>query len=345
MLLGHEKVSMLHLPTPLEYLPNISKDLGIELYIKRDDLTPLAMGGNKLRKLEYLLKDAQDQGATFLLTVGGAQTNHGRLTMAVARKYGMRGAIVAVDPYPGELSANLLLDGMMGCDVYLKKPDDVHTEGELFDMTVAEVKAAEEAKGEKVYYIPVGGSNELGILGYYECAVELAGQVKEMGLEGCRVICPIGSMGTYMGLQVGIHNENLPMHLTGIGISPKPNGLTAYAMDYFDRVKKYYGSELPLELRAEDYDVISDYDRGAYNNPVKEVRDAMYYMAEKEALILDPCYTGKAFAGLLEMVKSGRIEQGEKVIFVHTGGSPGISTPFHRIEIEKERDQYMHVIE
>ena len=135
------------------------------------------------------------------------------------------------------------------------------------------------------------------------------------------------------------------MHLTGIGISPKPNGLTAYAMDYFDRIKKYYGSELPLELGAEDYDAVSDYDCGAYNNPVKEVREAMYYMAEKEALILDPCYTGKAFAGLLEMVKSGRIARGEKVIFVHTGGSPGISTPFHRIEIEKERDQYMHVIE
>lgn len=345
MLLGHEKVDMLHLPTPLEYLPNISKDLGIKLYIKRDDLTPLAMGGNKLRKLEYLLKDAQDQGATFLLTVGGAQTNHGRLTMAVARKYGMRGAIVAVDPYPGELSANLLLDGMMGCDVYLKKPDGVHSEGELFDMTVAEVKAAEEAKGEKVYYIPIGGSNELGILGYYECAMELAGQVKDMGLEGCRVVCPIGSMGTYMGMQVGIHNENLPMHLTGIGISPKEGGLTAYAMDYFDRVKHYFKDTLPLELAADDYDVISDYDRGAYNNPVKEVREAMYYMAEKEALILDPCYTGKAFAGLLEMVKSGRIPKGETVIFMHTGGSPGISTPFHRVEIEKERDHYMHVVE
>lgn len=345
MLLGHEKVNMLHLPTPLEYLPNISKDLGIELYIKRDDLTPLAMGGNKLRKLEYLLKDAQDQGATFLLTVGGAQTNHGRLTMAVARKYGMRGAIVAVDPYPGELSANLLLDGMMGCDVYLKKPDNVHTEAELFDMTVAEVKAAEEAKGEKVYYIPVGGSNELGILGYYECALELAGQVKDTSLEGCRVICPVGSMGTYMGLQVGIHNEALPMHLTGIGISPKPHGLVAYAMDYYDRIKDYYGKALPLELCADDYDLISDYDRGAYNNPVKEVREAMYYMAEKEALILDPCYTGKAFAGLLEMVRSGRIAQGEKVVFVHTGGSPGIATPFHRVEIEKERDCYMHVIE
>ena len=117
MLLGYEKESFLHLPTPLEHLPNISKDLGIQLYIKRDDLTPLAMGGNKLRKLEYFLKDAKDKGATLLLTTGGIQTNHGRLTLAVARKYGMKGAIVCVGEYPGELSANLILDGMMNCDV------------------------------------------------------------------------------------------------------------------------------------------------------------------------------------------------------------------------------------
>ena len=114
MLLGHEKVSFLHLPTPLEYLPGVSQDLGVEFYIKRDDLTNLGVGGNKLRKLEYLLKDAQDQGGTMLLTLGGAQTNHGRLTAAVAAKYGMKCAIVCVDPYPGELSANLLLDRLMG---------------------------------------------------------------------------------------------------------------------------------------------------------------------------------------------------------------------------------------
>ena len=123
MLLGHEKVSFLHLPTPLEYLPGVSQDLGVEFYIKRDDLTNLGVGGNKLRKLEYLLKDAQDQGCTMLLTLGGAQTNHGRLTAAVAAKYGMKCAIVCVDPYPGELSANLLLDRLMGAEVILKKDD------------------------------------------------------------------------------------------------------------------------------------------------------------------------------------------------------------------------------
>lgn len=342
MLLGHEKVEFLHCPTPLEYLPTISKDLGIQLYIKRDDLTPLGQGGNKLRKLEYLLKDAQDQGCTMLLTCGGAQTNHGRLTMAVARKYGMKGAILCIDEYPGELSANLLLDGMMGCDVYLQKPDGIHAEGEQLNLLRQKVTAEEESKGEKVYYIPLGGSNELGILGYYECAQELAKQVEDAGMKDVRVICPIGSMGTYMGMAVGIKNESLPLKLTGISIMPRPKGLKYYAMKYYGRVKEYFN--LDLEMTEDDFDTISDYDRGAYNNPCKEVREAMYYMAEKEALILDPCYTGKAFAGLLEMVKNGQIAQGETVVFIHTGGSPGIATPFHRTEIEKEREKFMHIL-
>ena len=141
MLLGHEKTSFLHLPTPLEYLPGVSADLGVEFYIKRDDLTNLGVGGNKLRKLEYLLKDAQDQGCTMLLTLGGAQTNHGRLTAAVAAKFGMKCAIVCVDPYPGELSANLLLDRLMGAEVILKK-DDGRPESEQFAETAAAVKAA-----------------------------------------------------------------------------------------------------------------------------------------------------------------------------------------------------------
>ena len=345
MLLGHEKINFLHLPTPLERLDNISDDLGINLYIKRDDLTPLAAGGNKLRKLEYLLKDAVDKGATLLLTVGGAQTNHGRLTLAVARKYGLKGSIVAVDEYPGELSANLLLDGMMGCDVWLKKPDGVLFEGQLMKQTVAEVTARYEAEGEKVYYIPMGGSNEIGSLGYYDCAVELAAQTSELGLKNCRVVTTVGSMGTYTGLLLGITNEKLPLHLTGISIMPHKGGLRAAAKEQFDKACDFFGLDaLKDAVPADALDVTEEYERGAYNNPCKEVREAMYYMAEKEAIILDPCYTGKCFAGLLEMVKKGEIARGENVIFMHTGGMPGINTPFHRIEIERERDKFIHIV-
>ena len=346
MFSGHKKTEFLYLPTPLEKLYNISEDLGINLYIKRDDLTPLAAGGNKLRKLEYLLQDAKNQDATFLLTVGGAQTNHGRLTLAVARKFGMKGAIVAVDEYPGELSANLLLDGMMGCDVWLKKPDDKTPDGQLLKDAVAEVTAHYEAQGEKVYYIPMGGSNEIGCLGYYECAVETAAQAQQMGLpDDTRLVTTVGSMGTYMGLFLGIENEKLPLRLTGISIMPYEKGIARYAKKYLDRACAFFGlDELSTIITEESFHLVTEYDRGAYNNPCKKVRDAMYYMAEKEAIILDPCYTGKCFAGLLEMVKTGQIAQGETVIFLHTGGMPGINTPFHRIEIEKEREQFIHII-
>ncbi len=356
MLLGHEKISFLHLPTPIERLDNLSAKLGINLYIKRDDLTPLAAGGNKLRKLEYFLADAKAKGATMLLTVGGAQTNHGRLTCAVARKYGMKAAIVCVDEYPGELSANLLLDGMMGCDVWLRKKDPAGTkpEGALLRETVAEVTKNYEKQGEKVYYIPMGGSNELGILGYYECAAETAGQLAESGIasgsrEFPRLITTVGSMGTYMGLFTGIRMENLPLRLTGIGIMPYENGIRTYAKNYFDKVCGFYGFDTTCGrasgVTENDFDITDKYDRGAYNNPCKEVRETMYLAAEKEALILDPCYTGKCFAGMVEMVKKGEIAQDETVIFLHTGGMPGINTPFHRVEIEKERDKFINVLD
>ena len=340
---GYEKSDFLHLPTPLEFLPAASADLGIRLYVKRDDLTPLAMGGNKLRKLEYFLKDAQNQKATMLLTVGGAQTNHGRLTCAVARKYGMKGAIVTVDSYPGELSANLLLDAMMGCNVYLKKTGTSAAEENTLEHAVAQIIGEMQAAGESVYYIPMGGSNELGILGYYDCALELTRQIQAEKIEGCRLLCAVGSMGTYMGLAAAALNEKLPYRLTGIGIMPYPRGIKDAALDYYDRVKSFFA--LPYSASPADFDLTSDYDRGAYNNPCKEVRQAIYYMAEKEALILDPCYTGKAFAALLEMVKKGEIRQGETIIFLHTGGSPGINTPFHRIKIEKEREKFIHILD
>ncbi len=342
MTLGREKISFLNTPTPLTRLDNISADLGINLYLKRDDLTNFGTGGNKLRKLEYFVKDAKDKGATMLLTVGGAQTNHGRLTAAVAAKYGMKAAIIAVDPYPGEISANLLLDGIMGCPVYLVQEDGIRTEDRLQDDAVKQVTKEWEEKGEKVYFIPLGGSNELGILGYYDCAVELAQQAAELNLSDPRVITTVGSMGTYMGLAVGIKNENLPLRLTGIGIFPEPAGLVNTAVKYYSRVKEFYG--LSMDMTAGDFDLISDYDHGAYNNPVKEVRDAIYYMGRREAVLLDPCYTGKTFSGILDMVKTGRIAQGETIIMIHTGGIPGLYTKHHRVEMEKELSDYIHII-
>lgn len=331
---GYKKVPFLNLPTPVEYLPNVSRQLGINLYLKRDDLTGLGMGGNKLRKLEYFLYDAQQQSATMLLTIGGVQTNHGRLTAAVAAKYGLKCAIVAVDDYPGEISANILLDRLMGADVILKTDDRQSSVDTQAYETAMMVKERYEAQGEHVYFIPMGGSNELGILGYYDCAQELTIQAAELGISDSRVIVPIGSMGTYMGLFCGLKDIDSPLSLTGALIMPYEQSVRAFAKDYFDKVKAQYDFEFDAE--KSDFHIDEDYVCGAYNNTVPQVREAIYQMAQKEAIILDPCYTGKAFNAIRQMILDRKIEPGETVIFIHTGGQPGINTPHHRIEFEAE---------
>lgn len=349
MTLGKEKIHFLNTPTPLEMMGRVSEDLGIEFWMKRDDLTNLGTGGNKLRKLEYFLKDALDQGSTMLLTVGGAQTNHGRLTAAVAAKYGLKSAIVSVDEYPGELSANLLLDGIMDCHVYLVHQKDGEDEDELLQKAVADVTREWEDKGEKVYYIPMGGSNELGALGYYDCAVELDQQVKELGLKNPHVVVTAGSLGTFAGLAAAIANEHLSLKLSGISVLPfsgadseekRRNGQEE-AKAYYGRLKAAYG--LTEDIPAEDFDLITEYDGGAYNNPLKSVRDSMYYLARKEGIITDPCYTGKTFNGIVHMAKKGAFTD-ETVIMIHTGGIPGIYTRHHRVEMEKELIDHIHIL-
>lgn len=336
-------IQKLHLvdETPIQYLPNISQELGIEMYIKRDDLTPFGAGGNKLRKLEYLVQDALDRGATMLITVGGAQTNHGRLTAAVAAKYGLKCAIIAIDDYPGEVSANILLDRIMDCDLILKA-DDGRDEDEQLDELCPKIISEYEEKGERVYFIPMGGSNELGALGYYDCAVELDRQAKKMGIEDARVIESVGSMGTFMGLYCGLKNEGSSLRLTGISISPFGSRKDRRIVEYFGQMKEKF--DLAIDAVREDFDIQKDYTRGGYNNPCKEVREAIYLMARKEAILLDPCYTGKGFAGIIDMVRDGKMKPGEKVIFIHTGGFPGLYTLHHRVEFEKELEDGIRII-
>ena len=324
-MLSFEKTSFLHLPTPVEHLPNLSAQLGVELYAKRDDLTNLGAGGNKLRKLEYLLHDARAKGCTMLLTVGGAQTNHGRLTAAVAAKYNMKCAIVVLDDYPGEISANILLDRIMGAEVVLHKND-----GTDLTEVAQQVRRRYEAQGEKVYFIPMGGSNEIGALGYYECAQEIRAQFPPSG--SGRVVVAVGSMGTYMGLYCGLHGSGLA--LTGVLIGPFYENARKAAKKYFDQVREAWA--LDFDAEESDFNIYEEFLRGGYNNPVAEVRAAIYEMARREAILLDPCYTGKAYAAVKDLIARGDIRKGEQVLFLHTGGLPGLNTPHHRREMEKE---------
>ena len=344
-MLQQQKIDFLNLPTPLTFLPRISKDLGISLYMKRDDLTDFGMGGNKLRKLEYYLHDAKAKGATMLMTVGGAQTNHGRLTASVAAKFGLKCAIVALDEYPGEVSSNLLLDRIMGAEVFLSPPKPGKPYEAQLDQAVAAVRHEYESAGETVYFIPMGGSGVVGIPGYYNCAVELAEQASHLSLPPSRLIVAVGSMGTYMGLFAGIKNEYLDnaLRLEGIAIAPFYKDPALFASNYYQQARDFLG--LTYQAGLSDFLIHSDYTFDAYNNPVKEVREAFYYMARTEGIVLDPCYTGKAFYGLIDLVKRGEIRQGETVIFLHTGGQPGLNGPNHRLAMEEELLAGIHILD
>lgn len=342
MSLGRKKVPFLNLPTPIEYLSNISRELGINLYLKRDDLTGLGMGGNKLRKLEYFLYDAQQQSATTLLTTGGLQTNHGRLTAAVAAKYGLKCAIVTVGEYSGEMSGNVLLDTMMGAQIYVKADNGTDSLEHQLHEAAMEVKAQLEEEGETVYYIPMGGSNELGMLGYYDCALELTNQAAELGISDSRVITAVGSMGTYMGLFCGLKDIESPLSLTGIQIMPYEESIRAYAKDYFERVKALYG--LDFDADKSDFHIDESYHYDGYNNSVPEVRESIYKMAQKEAILLDPCYTGKVFNAIRQMILDRKIQPGETVIMLHSGGQPGLYTPEHLPELDQDLKSKITII-
>lgn len=333
VVLGYEKLSLINQPTPLEYLANISKELGIEFFIKRDDLTNIGLGGNKLRKLEYILKDALDKGATMLITQGGVQTNHGRLTAAAAAKYRLKCAIASIGEYPGELSGNLLLHRIFGADVVIKKSDG-RPEIEQYNELIESLIEKYESKGEKVYYIPLGGSDEMGVLGYYDCALELIDQTSKMGIDNARLIAAVGSIGTYMGLYCGLKNQDSSLECTGIAIMPFNEHKEKYMVGLFKKVKEKFNLDISAQLS--DFDIEKGYVRGGYNHPSKEVRDAIYLMARNEGIILDPCYTGKCFAAIIDMINEGKIKKGETIILIHTGGSPGIYTKHHRIEMENE---------
>ncbi len=326
------RIEIVNAPTPLAYLPGVSEDLGVHFYIKREDMTSLGAGGNKLRKLEYLLADAKSKGATMLLTVGGAQTNHGRLTAAVAARHGMRCAIVSEDVYPGEISSNILLDRIMGADVVLNHSEE---DKRPLEEMVRITKDRYEAAGEKVYYIPLGGSNAIGTMGYVNVAEETAGQARAMGITDGTFVTTVGSFGTYVGLFAGLREIGAPFALKGVTIMPQEAPPQQTAMALYSQLHEFAG--LTQEKAGEDaFDIVTGYDFGAYNNPVGEVRKAIYYMARREGIILDPCYTGKTFNAVCKMIQEEIIAPDSNVIFFHTGGLPGVHSPVHRHEFERE---------
>lgn len=309
-------------PTPIEAAPRFSNALGgPEVFFKRDDLLGLAGGGNKTRKLEFLVADAFEQGADTLITCGAIQSNHCRLTLAAAVKEGLKCRLVLEERVPGSYnpnaSGNNFLYQLLGVEKIKVVPGGS-------DMTTAmEAVAAEVAKaGRKAYIIPGGGSNPIGATGYVACAEEILAQTFDKNLVMDRVVCASGSTGTHAGLVTGFYGNNSHIRLVGINVSRSKEEQEPLVYDLVQQTKTHLGIQSDIPRKA--VICFGDYVGPGYSLPTPEMVEAVKMVAQLEGILLDPVYTGKTMAGLIDLTRKGFFKKGEKVLFVHTGGSPAL---------------------
>lgn len=326
------RVRLAHLPTPLEPMPRLSELLGgPELWIKRDDCTGLSTGGNKTRKLEFLMAEAMDQGADIVLTQGATQSNHARQTAAAAAKLGLECHILLEDRtgYNHEnyrYNGNVLLDVLHGASIEHRGPG--------LDMN-AEMEAVADdmrAKGRKPYTIPGGGSNATGALGYVNCALEMLNQFVEMGLKVDHIVHATGSAGTQAGLVTGLKAMNAGIPLLGIGVrAPKPKQEENV---YNLALKTAEKLGCPGVVSREDVVANTDYVGDGYGIPAESTLEAIDIFARTEAILLDPVYSAKGAAGLLDLVRKGHFKSHERVVFLHTGGAIGLTGYTHAFDVK-----------
>ena len=308
-------------PTPIEKLEHLGRALGgPEIYLKRDDLTGLTGGGNKTRKLEFLVADALAQGADTLITVGAVQSNHCRLTLAAAVREGLKCRLVLEQRVPGSYdphaSGNNFLFDLLGVEAVSVVESGADLAGAM--QAVAQELAAEGRRG---YVIPGGGSNALGALGYVACAQEILQQTFDSGLDLDHIVCASGSAGTHAGLLVGLHGANAGLPLTGVNVRrPRPEQEGNVHALAIQTAELLAAPPPPRDsVRALD-----DWVGPGYSLPTDEMVEAIRLLARLEGVLLDPVYTGKAMAGLIGLIRRGEFKPGQRVLFVHTGGAPAL---------------------
>lgn len=304
------------LPTPIQEMPRLSKALGgPRLFVKRDDQTGLAGGGNKARKLEFSVGEALKRGADTLITLGGVQSNHCRQTAAAAVRAGLRCILVLRGHPPAQWNGNLLLDGILGAEVRFTGD---RTREEVAEETVEREKAA----GRRPFLVPIGASDEYGAPGYVLAAEELAGQLSASGLRPDRVVFASSSYGTQAGLCVGAKALGLRPAITAIAIDSRLSELQEGVAGLAEATAKRLGLGLsfkPAEILGYD-----GYLGGGYAVMGEPEREAIELAARCEGLLLDPVYTGRAMAGLIDLVRRGEFRKGETILFWHTGGSAAL---------------------
>jgi L-cysteate sulfo-lyase len=316
------RIRLGHMPTPLEPMENLSRHLGgPRLWIKRDDCTGLSTGGNKTRKLEYLMAEAIGQDADIVITQGATQSNHARQTAAAAAKLGLA-CLILLEDRTGYADAaytqsgNVLMDKLHGADVS-RRPGGADMQAEM-EAAAAELRAA----GRRPYVIPGGGSNPVGALGYVNAALELLAQATAMDLRIDHLVHATGSAGTQAGLVAGLVALNSGIPVLGIGVRAPKAKQEANVLALAERTAAHLG--LPGIIRPEHVVANCDYVGQGYGIPTEGMVEAVKLVAEKEGILLDPVYSGKGMAGLIDLIGKGQFGKDENVVFLHTGGQVGL---------------------
>jgi D-cysteine desulfhydrase len=303
-------------PTPLHRLPRLSAEVGVELFVKRDDLTGAALSGNKVRKLEYLLHEALTQGADTVMTCGGIQSNHCRATALAAAQLGLRCQLVLRGSEPARLEGNLLLDRVVGALVRWVTPDEYRDREWIF----AEEQGRLEALGHHVAVIPEGGSNALGAMGYVTAAFEIAEQARSLGVSFDTIVCAVGSGGTLAGLVAGVRAAGLDARVLGVNVCDDAPTFERIVGGLLAELRDRYG----LPDATDGVELLDGYVGRGYALSSPEELALLRHVARTDGLLLDPVYTGKAFYALHETLRRDRGALGDRVLFVHTGGLFGL---------------------
>ncbi len=317
------RVPLAHTPTPLDQLRRTGIDLGVELYIKRDDLTGTVLSGNKVRKLEFLLADAVARGADTVLTCGGAQSNHCRATTVAAAKLGLKTKLLlrTADPlHPPGLEGNILLDRLAGAEIVWVTPDEYKQRDEIFVRMASELGDL----GRRPYVIPEGGSNALGAWGYVRAMEELAADLAALGpARKTTLIYAAGSGGTGAGLILGSRILGLDVRVVGVNVcDDRPYFVNAIGQIVEDMIRTHW---LKVRFsRERDVEIVDGYVGRGYAESRPEELAVITQLARAEGIILDPVYTGKAFFGLVSELRKNPQVFGDRVVFVHTGGAFGL---------------------
>lgn len=317
-------------PTPFYRLNHLSEELGVNLYIKRDDFTGISLfGGNKIRKLEYLIGDALERGCEYVFTFGATQSNHAMQTVSACRRCGLKPVlylVAIVEPDEEDLRSNLLLDKIMGAEIHIVKMEPGEEEADAEERSVQmarEHMKRLEADGHRCYEVPMGGASPVGSVGFIEGYVEFVEQTEALGIRPDYIFHGTGTGGTMAGLAAGKVLTGSDAEIISVQVSFKDEGYPERTESLANESLGLIGATEQVEA-ARDIHTDQDYYLPGYEIPNEASSEAIRLLAEKEGLFIDPVYTGKAFAGMLGYIRNGKVPQGSNVVFWHTGGATAL---------------------